>query len=32
LAVIVDGTVIEAPVVRGAVTGGRAEVTFGPTG
>ena len=29
LAVLVDGTVVSAPVIQGAITGGRAQVTFG---
>jgi hypothetical protein len=32
LAVLVDGTVVSAPIVRGAITGGHVEVTFATDG
>ena len=31
LAVLVDGSVVSAPVINGPITGGRAMVTFGPS-
>jgi len=31
LAVIVDGTVVSAPVINGRIDGGRAQITFGPS-
>lgn len=31
LAVLVDGTVVSAPVINGEITGGRAQITFSPS-
>jgi preprotein translocase subunit SecD len=31
LAVLVDGTVVSAPVINSRIDGGRAQITFGPS-